>query len=536
MTSSCVPKFILKTVCLHGIVLSLCGNAFARDYKNVHHPQYKDTVDIQIDPKQEYQVMDNFGASDAWSGQYVGLWADSIKNKIADLLFSLKMDGQGSPMGVGLSAWRFNIGAGSADQGEGSGIKDPWRRAASFLLQDGQYDFSKAKGQMWFLKAATMRGVKDFIGFCNSAPYPVTINGLTYSNRGRTNLAPNNYGQFADYLVKIIKGVQQKTGILFNYISPVNEPQWDWSDGGQEGSPYRNKEIASIARVLNEQLIKNKLSTKISIAEAGEIDYLYEGANKPERGTQIQQFLMQDTDQSLLGLSNLSHKISAHSYFTTSPFTKAILMREKLSQMLDSARMRSGVADIGYWMSEYCILGDNAGEIDGNHRDLGMTSGLYLAKVIHMDLCYANASAWHWWLAISPYDYKDGLIYVDKSVSTGKFYDSKMLWAFGNYSRFIRPGYIRIKDSVLNNGSKDTGLLISSFKDAKKNKLVVVLVNPNQKEQVIRFGDSNMAYNIKDLYITSAKYNLHHISVDVHKKIYITLPAESVVTMTGRLN
>ena len=75
----------------------------------------------------------------------------------------------------------------------------------------------------------------------------------------------------------------------------------------------------------------------------------------------------------------------------------------------------SSVPDLAYWMSEYCILGGNEGEINGNGRDLGMKSALYLAQVIHQDLVIANAAAWNWWIAVSPYNYKDGLIYIDKN-------------------------------------------------------------------------------------------------------------------------
>ncbi len=33
-----------------------------------------------------------------------------------------------------------------------------------------------------------------------------------------------------------------------------------------------------------------------------------------------------------------------------------------------------------------------------------------MARVIHYDLTVGGASSWQWWLAVSPYDYKDGLV------------------------------------------------------------------------------------------------------------------------------
>ncbi len=84
--------------------------------------------------------MDHFGASDAWSGQFVGNWPTQKKEAIADLLFSNAMDDQGNPIGIGLSLWRINLGSGCAEQGEESGIRYPWRRAPSFLDKNGKFD------------------------------------------------------------------------------------------------------------------------------------------------------------------------------------------------------------------------------------------------------------------------------------------------------------------------------------------------------------------------------------------------------------
>lgn len=99
-----------------------------------------DIHSLEIDTWIQYQEMDHFGASDAWSGQFVGNWPAQKKEAIADLLFSNAMDDQGNPIGTGLSLWRIILGAGSAEQGAKSGIKDPWRRAPSFLDKDGKFD------------------------------------------------------------------------------------------------------------------------------------------------------------------------------------------------------------------------------------------------------------------------------------------------------------------------------------------------------------------------------------------------------------
>ncbi len=69
------------------------------------------------------QHIQHFGASDAWSMQFLGLWLEKQQQKIADRLFSMENDAQGKPKGIGLSIWRFNLGAGSEEQGDSSQIQ-----------------------------------------------------------------------------------------------------------------------------------------------------------------------------------------------------------------------------------------------------------------------------------------------------------------------------------------------------------------------------------------------------------------------------
>lgn len=481
------------------------------------------TVSVNIILSKKYQHISNFGASDAWSCQFIGNWPNEKKNKIADLLFSADTLADGSPKGIALSLWRFNIGAGSAEQGQQSGIKDEWRRAESFLNTDGSYNWQKQAGQMWFLKAAKARGVDQFLGFANSPPIQFTINGKAFANAGKTNISPSRYNAFAEYLSSIVKGVEQVSGVKLNYISAVNEPQWDWSDGGQEGCPYNNTEIAGVVKAVNRIFIKNKIGPKLLVSEAGSINYLLAANDKPGKGNQLSGFFNPVSTNYIGDLPGVSKTIAGHSYFTTSPKALAIKTRANLA---DSVAARN----IDFWQSEYCILGDNAGEIDGKERDLGIDAALYLASVIHTDLTVANASAWQWWTAISAYNYKDGLIYVDKNKTDGNYYDSKMLWALGNYSRFIRPGAVRVSATVGENTALNKPLLVSAFENGRS--LITVFVNQNANDV---YANLNINGNI-DLvktYTTSQTNNLKASNIGSVKNKNLIIPARSVVTLTG---
>ena len=481
---------------------------------------------ITIDLSKEYQTIDNFAASDAWACQFVGNWPDGKKNAIADLLFSKKFLPNGQPQGIGLSMWRFNIGAGSAQQGSGSKIKDKWRRAESFFEKD-KFNWNLQAGQMWFLKAAKERGVDQFLAFTNSPPVHLTANGKAFATKAKPNLNRDKFDAFAEYLVEVVNGVNEKTGVVFDYLSPANEPQWDWSDGGQEGTPFTNNDVRGIVKSLNTALVKAKLSTKIAVAEAAQYDFLYSDFDKPGKGRQIDTFFNLSSPDFIGDLQTVDKVISAHSYFTTSPYSKAVSIRKEVNEKVSS------VKGLRLWQSEYCILGDNEGEIKGEKRDLGMHSGIYLAKVIHNDLVNANASAWHWWTAVSAYNYKDGLVYVDKKVSDGQFYPSKMLWVLGNYSRFIRPGAVRVEVSIPDSSQKND-ILVSSYVDKRSKELITVLVNHGLHPVAITLQLKNGELGNQTRYVTSESSDLKPNNT-FNQKDRFELEPQSITTLVSKI-
>ncbi|MBT9188800.1 glycoside hydrolase family 30 protein [Zobellia russellii] len=505
----------MKNLLLGIFVFGICGKGLAQH-----------SVEVKIDKDIEYQTLHSFAASDAWAAQFTGLWPDDKRNQIADWLFSMKTDDQGSPKGIGLSAWRFNIGAGSAAQVDDSGIKDPWRRTEGFLQGQGVYDWKKQAGQQWFLKAAKERGVEQFIAFVNSPPIQLTKNGKGHSDDGLSaNLASENYGTYANFLVNVYHHFKDSVGVDFDYISPFNEPQWEWK-GGQEGSPWNNNELASAARVIDSVFRLQHVSAQLEITEAGAIDYLTGTKKKHNnRSNQIETFFSPSSPNYLGNLSTLNPKVAAHSYFTTWPIEKLKRERERIVEKLLKYPF------LAYGMSEYCILENNE-EIKGKGKDLGMQTALYVARVIHADLTIANASMWHWWLAMSPYDFKDGLIYHDKNREDGAVYDSKLLWALGNYARFIRPGAKRISIDYEHYNSTETlqrGLLISAYKN-KDDSLVVVSVNQTEASVDLKLPIEVEAYGEGRSYITDDKQNLQYKDLEKLEGGNFTIPKKSVTT------
>jgi O-glycosyl hydrolase len=479
---------------------------------------------ITVNINDKKQVIRNFGASDAWTCQYIGNWPDSKRTQVAKWLFSKEVDENGKPLGIGLSLWRFNIGAGSAEQ---TNISDPWRRAEGFLQTDGSYNWEKQSGQQWFLRAAREHGVEHLLAFTNSPPVQMTKNAKAFSSVGdEANIAPDKYSDFAKFLVTVL-GHFKSEGIEFNYVSPFNEPQWDWTGNGQEGTPYTNSEMFAITKLLDSALKVSTVNTKIQMAEAGKLNYLYEKADKNTRGAQISEFFNSASATYLGNFTRVDKVISGHSYFTANPVETLVSVRTQLNNELPKASV-----PIEFWQSEYCLLGDE--EVNPNGKDLGITPALYAARVIHHDLTVANASAWHWWLALSVYDYKDGLVYAEKNTTDGNVQDSKTLWALGNFARFIRPGAQRVtvnSDEI--NINNPRGLMVSSYLNTD-NKLVVVAINYSNAESKVKLDLGDHSADTFKGYITSAvqEDNLKPITIDVNN---FALPAKSIVTLVGEL-
>ncbi|CAN5387478.1 glycoside hydrolase family 30 protein [soil metagenome] len=433
-----------------------------------------DRMVVTIQPETEYQVIHSFAASDAWSVQFLGkYWPASQRERVADLLFSTKLDPSGSPLGIGLSAYRFEIGAGSASPGDSSRINDRWRRATGFLQHDGSYDWSQQEGQRAFMRAAKARGVNTFIGFVNSPPTALTRNGRANSSGGDSaNLAPARYLDYAKFLSTIVIEIQRKDSIRLDYLSPFNEPQWDWLNG-QEGSPWRVDEMAAMTRVLSSTLLAAHLPTQISIGESGRMNYVYEKADKPTRGEQVQAWFGRRSPSYVGDLPNVVHAIAAHSYHTTYPRDTLRAVRTRLHEAIASVD-----PTLEFWQAEYCVL-ETTPHIRGRGRDSTIDAALYIAGIIHADMVYAQASTWHWWIAITPYDYKDGLLYMDRDTLVGTIRDTKMLWAMGHFSRFVRPGMRRIGVDVSGPGadSVDAELQVSAYRDPATGDVVTVLAN-----------------------------------------------------------
>ena len=426
---------------------------------------------------QPRQQIEHFGASDCWSMPTIGLWDNAAEQqKIADWLFSTENDADGKPRGIGLSIWRFNLGAGSAYQGDSSYINKS-TRTECFLQPDGSYDWTQQAGQLRFLRMAKQRGVPHLLAFLNSPPVYFTQNGLaTNTGRGGTlNLRDDCYDDFASFMAEAVAGLEREHGLHIDYLCPVNEPDghWNWQGPKQEGSPATNREIVRLGNETSRELQRQGVTgTQIVVPESSDLRCLL-GIYKTtwERGNAIAAFFSKDSTQTYLGdVPHTERLILGHSYWTNTPVDYMKKIRVQLRDRLKKYGAR-------FWQSEVCIMSNDEEIGGGNGYDFTMKTALYVARIIHHDLCYTDAESWSWWRACGG-NYKDGLLRVWNRGQRAR--DSRLLWALGNYSRFVRPGAVRHHIS----GTSDDpwGLMLTAFRNTD-GRWVVVAINYSNEER-----------------------------------------------------
>jgi O-glycosyl hydrolase len=433
---------------------------------------------LTLEPDVVYQTIAGFGTTGCWWAKDVGGWQQDKVGKVVDLLFDKKQ-------GIGLTIYRFEVGGGGINNSA-----DPWRRAETFEAEPGKYEWDRDANAVNVLRLAVHAGADSVMFFANTPPGRMTISGKTTGNDdGEPNLVPGMEGEFAKYLVDIALHFKSE-GIPVKYISPINEPQWNWKESnGQEGCYYEPDQIVKVAQALVQELNCRSPELKPSLIDSGRwLDESYT--------VQLYKKLAEDPV-----VGPVMDHWAVHSYWSS----------DDDKRIAASLLLNTGVR-VPLWQTEWCQMESG--------RDLGMDAALVLAQTVHEDMTIPNCSAWISWLAVSCYDYKDGLIYVD--LDSKQVLDSKRLWALGNYSRFVLPGYKRIK--LLGELEK---LPVSAYISPDGQTAVLVVINAGSSEEKMRIAADGFASY--EAYETSNAYSLDPVAKG--KTGDYSFPAKSVTTL-----
>jgi O-glycosyl hydrolase len=438
------------------------------------------TVEVTIDVERRHQVIDGFGASGAWWPSWVGEYPRAKQDQLLDLLFTAER-------GIGLSIYRYNIPAGG-----GAEIRRPERATVKIETSPGTYDLSADARALEILRGVRKRGVERFVLFANSPPGRLTRNGLTSGGEnGGSNLRAGAEAEFAKYLIDLATKIRDACDLPHVTVAPINEPQWKWGERRrtQEGCHYTPAETAAVIRAVIEEAARRKTGIRIEAPESGAWDvtmpYAEAMFNDPIIDRHVQE-------------------LAIHSYWTD---------REKKQKA--AAALREKLPKKRIAMTEFC-------QMKSGH-DVGIDSAIEMAEVIHDDLTIGGVVSWQWWLGVASGGYKDGLIYAHPR--TQQIETTKRLWALGNWSRFVRPGFRRVGAEV----KGDDGLRATAFSSGDGKRLACVMINGTKDPVTARVSVAGRARGKSPLYVTDETRDLARI--DQQQGDVIVLPPRSVSTL-----
>ena len=444
---------------------------------------------LKIKPTNQAQGWEGFGVSGAWWAQIIGDCDRAYRDKLLKLLFDPEF-------GIGIQIYRYNIGA-----GEPHSIKDPWRSTETFEVSKGVYDWERDSAAMKVLIEAVALGVDKVIAFANSPTARMTISGSVDGHRkGKSNLNKEMVDDFCDYLIDVSDFLVSQ-GVPVKEISPINEPQWAWNPSkGQEGCHYTAQEAAVVVEALLDRIDERGKDYQVAAVDSGDwrrsrkyIDTLFSNQLISER---LQAFHL-------------------HSYWSDA------LDKKRLVDYYD--RNNPGMIFV---MSEWTQMDTG--------RETTMESALNMARVIYEDITIGQVTSWQYWIAVSKYDFTDGLIYVDFDSDADKTPEmtlTKRLFVLGNYSKFIRSGQVRL--NITGNMSY---LKPVAFYDRQRDWINLVLINDSPYEintTINAFYETG--YFIDQAYLTDETSNLRqleHAEWQVQEKqTKLTIPHKSVITL-----
>jgi glucuronoarabinoxylan endo-1,4-beta-xylanase len=435
-------------------------------------------VTVQLD--QTRQVIAGFGINNVWRGG----WSDQDADKLFD-----------STKGLGLTILRIGMGS-DGNVYNGTSCWD---------------DIKKAKA----------RGLKYVIGSTWSPPgdwktaHPYA--GGNAENDGGY-LKPEYYGQWSDRIAAFPAKVKAGSGYDLYAMSIGNEPDFascgmnEPCNGNYVTTLYNDTQMVNFIKVAGPKL--HTAGCKVIAPEASEWLHIWSDSSaccsvpggKPSsdplkgKGYDYGHALFKDktawAQLDILGVHQYDTQV-AESWPSDVTERKPVWQTE--------------MSGVKWWP-------------DGV-PDVSIDNGIAVAKWLHNALTVGEANGWcyWWWQAMG--DTNEGLLLANGT-------DTKRHYTFGNFTKFVRPGYTRI--DITGDISKD--VLLSAYKGADGT-VVVVAINKGTASATVPITISGgTAPSSVTPWVTSADDNLvAKTAITVSGGIFTaTLASKTVTTFVGK--
>ncbi|KAI0011794.1 glycoside hydrolase family 30 protein [Xylariaceae sp. FL0662B] len=428
---------------------------------------------ITVDLSTTYQTIDGFGCSFAFQrANLIANIEDTTKQRaLLDLLFN-------TTSGAGLSIIRNGIGSSpdsSSDHMNTFAPVDPGGPTAEpAYTWDGKYS-----GQLFVSKEAyDTYGVREIYGDAWSAPGYMKTNG-NENNGGTlcgvpgTNCRTGDWRQaFADYLVQYVR-YYAEAGVPVTRLGFLNEPEFS---PGYASMNSNGAQAADFIKVLHATLEAANLTSQVGIA-------CCESEGWGNQANMVSAIRSAEAEALLT-------TVTSHTY-TGGPS----------GPMAGTSRV---------WLSEQCDL--NGAWSTAWYQYGGAGEGLTWANNIYAALVSYNVSGYLYWEGVqwpSPAT-NEKLVRVDQA-APWNYEVAKRLWAFANWSRFVRPGAVRVATT-----GGPQGLKSAAFANVDGSVAVVVISSAAAAGTVdIRVDGGEVPFTEATAWVTDQSHDCEAINVTV---------------------
>ncbi|KAJ3206894.1 hypothetical protein HDU82_004240 [Entophlyctis luteolus] len=421
---------------------------------------------IVVDPSYQHPTFEGWGTSLAWMANKIGGYPDSIRTKIAALVFG--------PDGLNLNLARYNIGGGNApsvtDYLRPGGAVPGWWNVPSSLgtltpankswwngSDATHWNFNADQNQRWFVDEIKAN-VTVWETFSNSPPWFQTVSGYVSGGFVATDeqIRNDTLADFANYLVTVTEHLEKAHGISIGSIEPVNEPNTNyWSTtltngvptgGRQEGAHVGPALQSSIALAVSSRLANSTSSAVVATPDE----------------TNPSTFLTDWLGYTTAGRAAVS-KMNVHAYGTSN---------------------RMQVRDMSKGWSKTLWMSEVEGTWASNFTDINSALGFGLQII--GDIRELEPSAWVMWQPVEDY-YNQiaegheqwGSMQIPfnctatDTLDTCPIYTNTKFYGIRHFTLYIRPGdkFVKTDDSSTAAALKQDG------------RVAVVHVNSNSASQ-----------------------------------------------------
>jgi len=314
-----------------------------------------------------------------------------------------------------------------------------------------------------------------------------------------------HYNDYADLLADYVKDFESKMGHPLSILSVQNEPNWkaDWECAYWSGTDLRDFIKIISQRFPMKGLNPGNKGIGIMMPEFENFNINFNEMIKPS---------IDDPDAERI----ITH-IALHQYNAPNDASSRAGAREFPDIIKTGKR---------FWQTEVSGSGTYL------PKGIGIQNALFYARMIHWDMTLTQTNAFlYWWLwTNTPSDDFPGALVV---ADYDELITAHRLYAMGQYSRFIRPGWHRVDCSA----SPLTGMYSSAYRNTQTNEIAIVIINETISPTTVSLNLEGEEFDNLSIWRTSANEKLKSLGKQriEGNTAHVNLAPLSISTFYGRI-